>query len=102
MESVDFSIITPVYNGEKFLKETIDSVLSAMDGHSAEYIIIDDGSTDFTSEVISEYREKLIYVLKENGGQASAVNVGLAMARGRYSVIVNSDDPLPTGILLTE
>ena len=94
---VDFTIITPVYNGEAFLRETIDSVVSNLDSNfSYEYLIIDDGSTDSTRHILEEYSHiSYIRILSiPNGGEAAAVNLALKDATGKYILIVNADDPL--------
>lgn len=89
-----FSIITPVFNGADFIEETIRSVLTNASGSDFEYIVIDDGSTDSTSRILESFKNEIRYVRQENKGQASAINKGIEMALGRYSMIVNSDDPL--------
>ena len=89
-----FSIITPVFNGADFIEETIRSVLTNASGSDFEYIVVDDGSTDSTSRILESFKNEIRYVRQENKGQASAINKGIEMALGRYSVIVNSDDPL--------
>lgn len=94
---VDFTIITPVYNGEAYLRETIDSVVLNLDSNfSYEYLIIDDGSTDSTRDILKDYSHRLfIRVLSiPNGGEAAAVNLALNDASGNYILIVNADDPL--------
>jgi len=96
-DSTLLSIITPVFNDSQYIAETVDSVLQACSGLSFEYLVVDDGSTDDTSEILKSYGAAIKYVRKENGGQASAINLGLELARGKYSSIVNSDDPIPMG-----
>jgi glycosyltransferase involved in cell wall biosynthesis len=94
---VDFSVITPVYNGEAYLRETIESVLLNLDANfSFEYLIIDDGSTDSTKDILKEYSHNTyIRILSiPNGGEAAAVNLALKNAIGKYVLIVNADDPL--------
>jgi glycosyltransferase involved in cell wall biosynthesis len=89
-----FSIITPVFNGADFIEETIRSVLTNASGSDFEYIVVDDGSTDSTSRILESFKNEIRYVRQENKGQAGAINKGIEMALGRYSMIVNSDDPL--------
>ena len=88
------SIITPVYNVEKFIVETIESVLNQ--SHSNwELILVDDGSTDSSTEICKQYAskdERVKYFHKQNGGQASARNLGIKKAKGEYVTFLDSDD----------
>jgi len=85
------SIIINNYNYSRFLREAIDSALSQTYPH-VEVIAVDDGSTDGSQEIISSYGNRIIPVLKENGGQASAINTGLATCRGDIIFFLDSDD----------
>ena len=88
------SIITPVYNVERFLAETIESVLAQTYLHW-ELILVDDGSTDRSAEICKQYVEKdnrIKYFYKDNGGQASARNLGIKKATGSYITFLDSDD----------
>ncbi len=86
------SIITVVRNGEKYIKQAIESVL-AQDYPSIEYIIIDGDSTDGTQDIIEEYREHLAhYVSEPDLGIADAWNKGISAARGEYIAFLNADD----------
>ncbi len=87
------SIITPAYNRAAFLDETIASVLS-QDYPNLEYIILDDGSTDNTREVVSQYGDRITFDSHPNMGETRTVNKGFEMARGEIIGVVNSDDPL--------
>ena len=98
----DFSIITPVYNDERFIEQTLNSVISVCRNFSYEHIVINDGSTDGTSSILTKYKKSINLIDIENGGQANAINKGLAIARGKYSLIVNSDDPLLDSKLFTQ
>lgn len=95
MTSPKTSIITPVYNAEEFLSETIESVLNQTD-RNFEFLLIDDCSTDSSPEIIKEYGEndqRIRYIkLEENSGAAVARNTGLDKARGRFIAFVDSDD----------
>jgi len=88
------SIITPVYNAEKFIEQTIKSVLSQT-YRDFELILVDDNSTDNSVSIIKRYmndsRIRLIE-LPENSGAARARNVGIENARGRYIAFLDSDD----------
>lgn len=92
------TIITPVFNQEKFLKETIDSVLT-QDYQNLEYIVINDGSTDGTEEILKSYSSKLYWETQTNSGETKTVNKGMHLAKGEIIGIVNSDDPLMPGAI---
>lgn len=92
------SIIINNYNYGRFLKQCIDSALN-QSHPSTEIIVVDDGSTDNSQEIISSYGDRVIAVLKENRGQASAFNVGFARSRGEVIIFLDADDVLlPTAI----
>ena len=90
-ESPRISVIIPVYNQAQFLGHAIDSVL-AQTWKDYELIVVDDGSTDESGEVAQRYGSRLRYVRKPNAGGASAVNVGVRLARGSWIAILPSDD----------
>lgn len=88
------SIIVPVYKVEKYLKRCIDSIVNQT-YENIEIILVDDGSPDNCGNICDEYAEqyKRIKVIhKENGGQSSARNAGLDVAKGEYIGFVDSDD----------
>ena len=95
-ENLDFSLIIPLYNSEKY----IDSLLSALIGQetkfSYEIILVDDGSRDRTLSIIRNYENKfspLIHVIsKKNGGISNARNSGLMASRGKYIGFMDHDD----------
>jgi glycosyltransferase involved in cell wall biosynthesis len=93
------SVITPVFNGEKYIKETIDSVLNAIGNLDIEYLVIDDGSTDRTSEILQTYDQKIKVIRQVNQGESSAVNTGFKHAIGDYVLVVSADDPLISGAI---
>lgn len=90
------SVITPVYNGEKYIEETVLSVLNAIGDSDIEYLVIDDGSTDRTLEILSQFSKRIQVISKPNGGESSAVNKGIENASGEFLLVVSSDDPLFT------
>ncbi|MFQ5500546.1 MAG: glycosyltransferase family 2 protein [Candidatus Zixiibacteriota bacterium] len=75
------SVIIPVFNGEAFLAEAIESI-HRQNYHPLETIIVDDGSTDGTATIASRFKESVRYIFQPNGGPAAARNRGLRMARG--------------------
>lgn len=95
------SVITPAYNSAQYIREAVDSVIS-QSYQPIEYIVIDDGSTDGTYEILSQYssEEKIILLSHENNcnkGQSASLNLGLKLCRGKYIVILDSDDVLDNG-----
>lgn len=87
------SIVTPAYNQAEYLAETIDSVL-AQDYPHIEYIVLDDGSTDATPEVLARYNGRIRWERQENMGQAKTLNRGWAMSEGALLGYLSSDDRL--------
>lgn len=85
------SIIIPVYNGENYLKEAIESAL-AQTYKNIEIIVINDGSNDNTEKIALNYCSKIRYFSKENGGVASALNLGIQEAKGEYISWLSHDD----------
>src|SRR5258708_23497185 len=85
------SILINNYNYGRFLTNAIDSAL-AQTYQRIEVVIVDDGSTDNSREIISSYGDRIIPVLKENGGQASAFNAGVEASRGEILSFLDADD----------
>lgn len=88
------SIVTPLYNGERFVRQTVESVL-AQTYPDWEMVIVNDGSKDRSEQIVREYAEKdsRIRVFSQpNGGSASARNHGIREARGKYMVFLDADD----------
>ncbi|PKN02630.1 hypothetical protein CVU76_01155 [Candidatus Dojkabacteria bacterium HGW-Dojkabacteria-1] len=87
------SIVIPVYNGSNYVKEAIDSALSQT-YDNVEVIVVNDGSTDGgkTDEICKSYGDRIRYFLKENGGVASALNMGIGKMEGEYFSWLSHDD----------
>jgi glycosyltransferase involved in cell wall biosynthesis len=85
------SVITPVYNGERYLREALES-LFAQDYEPFEAIVVDDGSTDATPEIAQSFPVQ--YLRQENQGAAAARNAGIAQARGELVCWLDADDVL--------
>jgi glycosyltransferase involved in cell wall biosynthesis len=99
MSSPFLSIVTISFNQARFLRETIESVLSQK-GDDVEYIVVDPGSTDGSREIIAEYRDRIDHVvLDPDAGPADGLNKGFAVARGRIGYFLNSDDYLLPGAI---
>lgn len=90
------TIVTPTYNQSVYLPETIDSVLS-QDYPDIEYIVIDDGSTDATREILKRYDKNIRWESQDNAGQAATLNKGWAKATGEIVGYLSSDDLLKPG-----
>ena len=98
MSNALVSIIVNNYNYERFLTEAIDSALNQT-YYNTEVIVVDDGSTDGSLEIIASYGHQIIPLLKENGGQNSALNAGFSLSRGDVVLFLDSDDVLcPTAV----
>lgn len=88
----EISVVMPVHNGEKYIKEAVDSILSQT-FHDFEFIIIDDGSTDRTAELLSSYNDERIKIIKQKkSGISNALNSAISVARGRYIARMDADD----------
>jgi Glycosyl transferase family 2 len=85
------SIVINNYNYGHFLRDAIVSALE-QDSASCEVIVVDDGSTDYSREVIAEFGNRVVPVLKPNGGQASAFNAGFAASSGEWICFLDADD----------
>lgn len=95
------SIIIPTYNNAYFLPDALDSVF-AQNFPSLEIIVIDDGSTDETQTILTEYSAQIRYLYQTNAGSAVARNTGLQLARGKYIVFLDADDVLLPGKLVEQ
>jgi glycosyltransferase involved in cell wall biosynthesis len=85
------SVVIPVYNGERYLRQAVESVLEQTH-RPLEIIIVDDGSTDGTAAVAAQFGDAIRYVLQTNGGAASARNHGAELATGNYLAFLDADD----------
>lgn len=85
------SVIIPVYNGEKYINQAIESVLQQT-YTNYEIIVVDDGSTDNSKQILSPYFDKIKYIYQKNQGVATARNKGLEIATGNYIAFLDQDD----------
>ena len=86
------SVIMPVFNGEKYLNEAVDSILDQR-FRDFEFIIINDGSVDNTSKILDSYSDGRIRLIeRENRGFAHSLNEGIQLAKGRYIARMDADD----------
>lgn len=92
--SCDCQIIMPVYNTGKFLRESIDSVLSQVTKYTYHLVIVNDGSTDCSAEILADYASdsRVTIINQENKGVSDARNTALKTLFGRYITFLDSDD----------
>jgi glycosyltransferase involved in cell wall biosynthesis len=89
--SCKVSVIIPTYNRAEYICETLESVFTQT-YPDFEVIIVDDGSTDHTKDVLKPYLNRVQYIYKNNGGPASARNTGIRASTGKYIAFLDSDD----------
>jgi glycosyltransferase involved in cell wall biosynthesis len=85
------SCIVPVYNGARYVGEAIESILGQT-LPPTEIIVVDDGSTDTTADVVKAFAAQVNYVRQDNAGPASARNRGIGLASGRFLAFLDADD----------
>jgi len=88
---IKFSIIIPAYNAEKYIEETLNSILN-QSYNNYEIIVVDDCSTDRTYEILEKYKEIKLFQTKTNSRQGVARNIGLDNATGEYILFLDADD----------
>lgn len=96
-EDIMYSFIVPVFNSEKYISETIDSILGQKTEYRFEIVVVDDGSTDNSYNIVEEYKDKngdIIMLSQENRGAAAARNIGIKAAKGKWIICVDSDDTI--------
>lgn len=99
MNKPAISIIIPLYNKEKYIKEVLDSV-AKQDFKNFEVIAVDDGSTDNSPLLVEKYPDNRIHLIKkQNGGVSSARNYGLQFTQGEYIFYLDGDDKLESNAL---
>ena len=94
MENSLVSIVIPVYNVEKYLRQCLDSAINQT-YKNLEIFLVDDGSTDRSGQICDEYKkidDRIIVIHKENGGLSSARNAALDLLKGKYIYFLDSDD----------
>lgn len=99
MSNIDLpvvTVITPAYNQAQFLRDTIESVIS-QDYPNIEYIVLNDGSTDETEEILRSYEGRIKWESHKNMGQTATINKGWAMTKGHIITWLNSDDTFLPG-----
>lgn len=87
----EISVIITAYNSEKYISRAINSVL-AQSYKNFELLVIDDGSSDSTTDIVKSYGKTLTLIIKKNGGPSSARNTGIKKAAGKYICFFDADD----------
>jgi glycosyltransferase involved in cell wall biosynthesis len=95
------SIVIPVFNCEKYIASTLDSVLLNTKKIVHEVIVVNDGSTDSTKQILENYKEHVRVIEQENQGEASAINRGISESVMKYALALSSDDPCPDSELFS-
>jgi glycosyltransferase involved in cell wall biosynthesis len=85
------SCIVPVYNGEKYLAEAIESILT-QSYQPLEVIIVDDGSTDETPQVVAGFKDRVVYLEQSNRGPSATPNLGVSASQGDFVAFLDPDD----------
>ena len=93
------SIITACLNSKKYIRQTIESVLSQKGDFQLEYIIRDGCSTDGTLDILEEYKDECVIISKKDGSPQEAINAGMNMATGDIGAWLNADDIYLSGAL---
>ncbi len=100
-EAPEFSVIVPAFNRARFIRKAIDSVLSqSFDDY--EIIVVDDGSTDATQQVLARYGPSITTITQPNSGVSAARNTGIEAAKGTWIAFLDSDDEWKRDYLLRQ
>lgn len=99
--TVDISIIIPVYNVERYLRDCLDSLVEQDLNGTFEVIVVDDGSTDSSGDIAESYSclSNFTVIHQANGGLSAARNAGLRVANGAYIMFIDSDDKIAPGYI---
>jgi glycosyltransferase involved in cell wall biosynthesis len=91
MSRPQVSVLIPVYNGKEFIRDSVNAALEQRDV-AVEVIVIDDGSTDETPQILAEYGDKIVVLRQKNGGHVNARNNGAKIANGEWLAFLDADD----------
>src|SRR5208282_2490255 len=91
-DALRVSVIIPVFNGERTIAAAIDSALAQEFEGAAEVIVVNDGSTDGSEEIVRGYGDRITVVTQENRGPAAARNAGVRASHGEYVAFLDADD----------
>lgn len=93
------SVVTPVRNGEKFIRQTVESVINQRGNFELEYIVCDGQSTDKTLDILAEYSGRIAVISKKDNSPQEAINNGMDIASGEIKCWLNADDVFLPGTL---
>ena len=94
MDRIKVSVVLPCYNVEKYIRESLDSIINQT-YKNLQIILIDDGSTDSSGSICDEYAasdDRITVIHQKNAGAGAAKNAGLNLIKGEYFSIIDSDD----------
>ncbi len=97
--TIRISVVTPSYNQARFLRRTVESVITQSGEFDLEYLVVDGGSTDGSQDILKEYEGRLRWISESDRGQVDAINKGLSLTTGDIVGWLNSDDMLLPGAL---
>lgn len=97
-DSLVLSVVIPCFNGAQWVGEAIDSVLSQASA-DVEVVVVDDGSTDDTNEVLAEFGQRIVVLHQHNSGVVAARRAGVKAATGQFIKFLDADDIVPAGAL---
>lgn len=101
-KSKGITVVIPTFNGASYLSEAIASALSQSADRPIQVIVVDDGSTDNTHELMSRYGSRITAIHKENGGVSSARNLGISRAKYPLVALLDADDRMNPGRLAAQ
>jgi glycosyltransferase involved in cell wall biosynthesis len=101
-KKIQLTFITAVYNGDDYIKSTIESVLHFAKDIDFEYLVINDGSTDETPTILASFGDKIKVIHQQNQGESASVNVGIDSAQGICCAVISADDPILTSKLFED
>lgn len=96
------TVVTAVYNGEQYIEDTINSVLRCASKIDFEYIVVNDGSTDKTLEILTKHQDQIKIISHANCGESESVTRAFQVAKGDFLLVVSADDPLLTDELFSQ
>jgi glycosyltransferase involved in cell wall biosynthesis len=96
------TVVTAVFNGQDYIEETIASVLKFASSVDFEYLVMNDGSTDGTLEILERYSDQITIFSHANCGESESVTRAFESARGEFLLVVSADDPLLTSELFQD